>query len=303
MNYNFDIAQLEIFRLVIELGTVSRGAEQLEVSQPAITKAIQRLEKRLGFALFEHRKGRTSPTHEAVLFYETVKVMLSSAERLMDHARDIKESTVGSLRIISHPLGATAILPPVIEAFKRAHPDVHIRVQTANSPQLYELSRAQAFDIGLAEPPVDTRLLRTTKHSLQCVCALPEGHALADKSIVAVDDLSGYHLVVSAPDRPFYHSIRRLFAERGASWNPGIEVDRGATEAELIRHGVGIGILDSVTAALFMSRGIVVRPLQEEITYDFLVFQPQRQASLIASAFAKTLKENLRNQAGLAFLR
>lgn len=302
MNYNLEIAHLDIFRLVIELGTVSRAAEQLEVSQPAVTKAIQRLEKRLGFALFEHTKGRTSPTHEAVLFYETTKMMLSSATRLMEHAREIKESKAGSLQIISHPLGATAILPPVIKSFKQTHPDVHIRLQTGNSPQLHELARAQAFDIGLAEPPVDKRLLRTTRHSLRCVCAVPKGHELAGKNIVTIEDLSGLPLVVSAPNRPFHHSIHRAFDERGAVWNPVIEVDMGATEVELILNGVGVGILDSITAALFADRGLVVRPLQQEITYDFLVFQPQRQASLIASAFTKLLKDRLRVLSELSFL-
>jgi DNA-binding transcriptional LysR family regulator len=294
MKFNFDLAQLEIFRLVIEQGTFTRVAEDLGLSQPAVSKSIQRLEKSLGFKLFEHRRGRSAPTQEAVLFYENVKLTLASAARLSEHAQEIGESKVGSIQILSHPFGALTVLPPVIQEFRRTHPDVHIRVQTANSPQLHELARTHAFDIGLAEPPMDKRTLRTSLHSLRCVCAMPPDHPLTGKAAVTLKEFARYPFVVSARDRPFHLSVRQLFGKQGVVWNPAVEVDMGAMEVELILRGVGIGVLDELTAAGAEGRGIVTRPLRPAPRYEFVVFQPNRQSSLIASDFAKLLKAKFR---------
>ncbi|MFS8049443.1 LysR family transcriptional regulator [Rhizobium sp. BR 314] len=294
MKYGFDLDQLEMFRLVIERGSLSRVAEDCGITQPGVSKSIRRLEQGLGFKLFERIRGKTTPTHEAMLFYETVKATLAGATRLAERAREIAENKVGSLQIISHPFGAVTVLPAIIQEFRLTHPDVHIRVQTANSPQLSELARTNAFDIGLAEPPLDKRSLRTSLHSLKCVCVMLADHPLASSSFVTLKDFAGFPFVVSARDQPFHLSLRQLFDKEGITWNPAVEVDMGAMEVELILRGIGIGVLDELTAAKHQSRGLVARPLRPAPRYEFLVFQPNRQASLIASDFTKLLKARFR---------
>jgi DNA-binding transcriptional LysR family regulator len=294
MRYNFDLDQLEILRLVIERGTITRVAEDLGVSQPAVSKAIQRLEKGLGFKLFEHRRGRSSPTHEAMEFYDTVKATLAGASRLAERAREIGENKIGSLQIISHPFGATTVLPDIIKEFRSTHPDVHIRVQTANSPLLRELAQMHAFDIGLAEPPLDKRNLRTSIHSLKCFCVMPPDHPLAGKMSITLKDFAEYPFVVSARDQPFHLSLRQLFLGQGIDWKPAVEVDMGAMEVELILRGIGIGVLDELTVVKHEGRGLISRPLRPAPRYEFLIFQPNRRSSLIASDFAKLLKTKFR---------
>jgi DNA-binding transcriptional LysR family regulator len=294
MSYNFENSHLEAFRHVIELGSVTRAAERIGISQPAVTNAILRLERRVGFPLFEHGRGRSLPTPEGIQFYEATRGALSGLARLADLAEEIQHNRAGALHLISHPLGATAILPPVIAAFRQAHPNVHVRLQTANSPRLHEMARTQAFDIGLAEPPLDRRFLNMSRHRLSSVCALPPSHRLAQKSVITPQDLSGHPLIVPAQDRPFHHSLRRLFDEAASEWTVAAEVDMSATEGELVLRGLGAAIFDPITASLFKSRGLVVRSFAPALFYEFLIFQPQRPASQVAVAFLVTLKESLR---------
>lgn len=294
MGYNFDANHLEAFRLVIELGSVSRAAERLRVSQPAVTKVMLRLEERLGFPLFEHGRGRTVPTPEALQFYESAAIALTSIERVAEVAQEIRQRQIGSIQIISHPMGATAVLPPVITAFRKSHPGVYVRVQTRNSPQLRELLPSQAFDLGLAEPPIDGRLSKTLRQGMASVCVLPPGHQLSRKDFVTPADLSGYPLIVPGRDRPLHHALHRAFEDMGAAWNVSVEADLGITVGELVLHGIGAAVLDPLTASLFESRGLVTRRFKPTMLYEFVVFQPQRQASLITTAFLNSLKAFLR---------
>jgi len=290
--FPFELPQLEAFRLVLELGTVTKAAENLGVSQPAVTKTIRRLENSLGFKLFQHRRGTTVPTHEAVLFYEAAKLTLAGASRLSERAEEIAESREGSIHVISNPLGAMIILPGAIADFRRDHPGVTFRVQTANSPQIQEFAQTQAFDIGLAEPPIDKRNLRTTVHSLRCLCAMPEDHPLSAAGLVTLRELAKYPLVLSAQHRPFHQSLRQLFARHGMPWNSAVEVDMGAMELELIRGGVGVGVVDELSAS--RTTGIVTRPLRPAPRYEICVFQPNRQLPAIVSEFAKVLRAKCR---------
>lgn len=119
----------------------------------------------------------------------------------------------------------------MVQDFRLAHTDVHT---PASDRKFDTIARTRAelrrSTIGLAEPPVDKRLLCTTQHSLQCVCALPKGHELANNDIVTIEHLWGLPFIGSAPDRPFHHSIRRLLDERGAIWKAQTTKIQTATE-------------------------------------------------------------------------
>ena len=121
-----DYREIEIFRAVMEQGTVTAAARVLQVSQPAVSKSLAKLERELGFSLFRRQGRKVVPTAEA-------KVLLGEASRLLDgferfgvSAEQIYAGRRGTLTIATNPNPAISWLPSVVAAFRRDRPLVRL---------------------------------------------------------------------------------------------------------------------------------------------------------------------------------
>src|SRR5689334_4895291 len=94
-----NLRQIEAFRAVIETGTVSRAAERLSISQPAVTKLIQNLEHGTGLQLFQRTPGRVSPTTEAMLLFDEVERIFKGLSGLQNFVGEIRTLHHGHLRV------------------------------------------------------------------------------------------------------------------------------------------------------------------------------------------------------------
>src|SRR6266566_4249023 len=103
------LRQLDCFRLLMITGTMTRAAEQLSISQPAVSNIIAALEHEIGFSLFTRRAGRLEPTPEAHLFFREVSRSLEAFESTERAAAEIKQGKHGRLTIAAYP--SDCILP------------------------------------------------------------------------------------------------------------------------------------------------------------------------------------------------
>lgn len=289
-----EIRQLEAFKAVIEHQLVTRAAEAMGVTQPAVSAQLARLEAELGFALFMHVGRRLQPTPEALLLYEEVSSALHGMERLLQTAVEIRRERLGQVTIASHPWAALSLLPEAAARFLRAKPEVKLRFVTRTSDALRDLMQAQAFDVGIVEAPADAMFTRVSSHRFRCVALLPEGHRLAKHEQVTPKQLEGEPFICSFRGHPMYHETSRAFAQAGAAWNVQVEAQFGATIAAIVAQGAGVGISDPLSASSFARRGLVVRRFEPAIEYEIaIVHHAQRQPSLVAKAFIDALVEHI----------
>ncbi len=288
--------QLEAFCAAIEHGSLSRAKEQLGISQPAVSKLIQRLERELGFALFEHSQGTLKATPQARRLYEMADQALLGLRRASELAQEIRTGGARRINVISNPVVATALLPAAVAAFQAAHPDHVVSIATRNSESLRDLIAAQAYDVGVAELPRGAHGLTVQRQRVECVCVMPSSHPLARHATVTPAHIAPYAFLAPRRDRPIYHLLAEVFRKAGVEWKLAVEADFGATLAELAHDGAGIAIVDRMTARLVASRGgLVCRPLRPRVDYEFAIFRPSRlQASPPVTALLSTLQAHLR---------
>jgi len=284
--------QLELFRAIYRLGTVTNAAKVLHISQPAATQAIRRTEDELGFQLFRRVKGRFVPTVEAeALFAETERVYRElDAVQLL--ARELRDGQSGTLRIAaSSPLIMT-ILPPAITAFRATHPGVRIILHNLPVAEISERLMTGNVDLGLSISPLDIPSIKSeTIASTTIVCLLPQDHELARRDVVFAADLANCPIISYSREATPGRLLSSVFREAGLNYRPDIEIAPSITALPLVQRGAGVALVEGFTPWKNFD-GIVVRPFHPTIVEHVHLFTVSlRPLSNFAQQFIPILRK------------
>ncbi len=289
-----NLRQLEAFRAVMLSGSVTQAAVSLHISQPAVSKLLADLEHQVGFKLFLRSKGvALTVTPEADIFFHEVERSFAGIAVLKRAAADIRNTSTGTLRIAALPALAVSFLPAVIAKFRERHPGVSIQLQTRSSSTVRQWMANQQFDVGLATPSRELAGI-TMSPFLKCAgaCVLPPGHRLSNNEAIKPVDLRGEPFISLALEDRTRHRIDRVFEDAGVDRDMVIETQYAMTICALVLQGLGCSILNPVTAADYVSHGLVVRPFKPDVAFDYMLFTPRlRPVSRAAEAFIAILEE------------
>jgi len=290
-----NLRQLEAFRAVMLSGSVTQAAQSLHVSQPAVSKLLADLEHQLGFRLFIRTRGSNlTITPEADAFYHEVERSFSGIAALKRVAEDIRNLATGTLRIAALPALAVSFLPKVIAEFRKQHPGVTVQLRTRSSSTVRQWMANQQFDIGLATPARELPGIQMERF-MRCAgaCVLPPGHRLASKKVIVPADLAGEAFISLALEDGARHRIDRIFEDARIDREMIIETQYAMTISALVMEGLGCSILNPVTGADYADRGLVVRPFEPEVFFEYMMFTPRlRPVSQVALAFIEMLERH-----------
>ena len=288
-----NLRQLDAFRAVMVAGSVTNAAEYLHISQPAVSRLIAELERSIGFSLFVRAKGcALSPTPEAESFYRDVDRNFAGLETIKKAADDIRNFKSGHLRIASLPALAMGFLPSVIDKFRRAHPSVTVQLQTRSSSTVRHWISTQQFDLGLARPGEYPGVEAKVFCSIPGVCVMPKSHRLAGLKVVTAKDFEGENFISLGMEDLSRARIDQIFEEAGQPRNIAVETQYAATICGLVLKGVGVSIINPVTAIDFIDRDLVMRRFEPEVQFEYYLFLPlHRPLSRVAKSFISMLEE------------
>lgn len=292
---NINLRQLEAFRAVMMTRSITRASELLFVSQPAVTRLIKDLESSAGFPLFQRIKKRLNPTPEAHAFYEEVERSFAGLNKINLAAREIRDFRSGSLSIAALPALGLSYLPEFISRFADGKPDISLSLNIRASQKVSEMVAAQKADIGFCESidfsdGIESELLL----KVNLVCILPKGHPLASKEQIEATDLDGETCIGAGNSQLTYSDLDRYFEEKGVKRKVRIDTQLNATVADFVVAGAGIGIIDPVTAAHYSHRGIIVKPFNPSIVYQYYVIFPEnRPKSRLTDQFVDMIRQDL----------
>ncbi|MER1966456.1 LysR substrate-binding domain-containing protein [Castellaniella sp. GW247-6E4] len=286
--------QLACFRAIMACGTTTAAAEMLNLSQPSISSRLSNLEHQLGFDLFVREKGRLIPTAEAHHFHTVALQTLDSLDRAADVAQEIRNGRLGYLTIVSYPGVAMQFLPQVLGEFLENRPAVRVKLQSRSSREIRELFPVNWFDIGISELPVDDTVVDVTPLSFECVMALHPDHPLASEAVLTPALLDGQAFVSVFHEHSTYRQLAEAFAGAGKEWRVILETEYFEAACSAAMRGVGVAVLDPVTARMHAGADIVIRPFLPAIRYGIGILLPKnRQPSLLAQQFFDLLKGRL----------
>ena len=153
MELTANVTLYPIFQAVARTGNISKAAEELYISQPAVSKAIRRLEENLGSKLFHRSSRGVSLTDSGKLLYEQTKMAFLELARGEERLRHIQQLGVGHIRIGVSTTLCKYLLLPCLKAFTEQHPHIRISIQCQSTYQTMALLHSQKVDIGLIGEP------------------------------------------------------------------------------------------------------------------------------------------------------
>jgi DNA-binding transcriptional LysR family regulator len=291
-----NLRQLEAFRAVMLTKSITRAAEMLFISQPAVSRLISDLETSIEFPLFQRVKKRLIATPEADALFEEVERSFAGLNKINIVAREIRDFRSGNLSIAALPALGLGFLPERISQFAAEMPDVSLSLNIRGSQNVSSLVAAQRADVGFTESidfgdGIDSELLLTT----DLVCILPPDHRLKNKKVIKAKDLDGETFVGTGNWQLTCKDIDRYFEREKVRRKIRIDTQLNATVAEFVLSGTGVSVIDPVTADRYISKGLVVRPFVPSIRYSYYVIFPEnRPRSRLAEQFVAQVKQDIK---------
>ncbi|MEZ5842694.1 MAG: LysR substrate-binding domain-containing protein [Hyphomicrobiaceae bacterium] len=290
-----DVKLLDAFRVVMQNRSITRAAEVLGVTQPAVSAQVARLETIVGFALFDRSGGRIRATAEGHAFHREVMQALGMIDRLERVAEAIRTGTAGKIVVASHPSASISVLPALVARLLALHPGATVKMINRTSEEVRGTFEAAAVDIGIAELPIELTDIEVRKYAVECVAIVPRGHPLARNRTITAADLSGLPYVSMAQGRLIGHRIRNAIVEAGAEYKMVAEVEYFSSICGIVAAGLGVSVVDCWSAATFQATGLEVRRFEPRIDYEIGVFfSSQRPLTRIACTLLDMLDERLR---------
>lgn len=289
------LRELELLHNLMTHGSVSDAARTLHMSQPNASKLLKKLELELGFQLFERINSRLHPTEEARLLFDQVETTLQSVRRFHAMTEEVRDMHRGSLTVGGLPLLSRLWLPDVVGKFMADHPGISVTFHTRSSKKLIEWVGERQLDLAVGMLFADDPMVeKTSLLEMEFVAAIPRDHKLANRSSLTARDLD---------DEPFIslsvldHSrdiIDRRLREAGSQPRERAECSLPSVAIQLAEKGLGITLIDHITAIEHQPRNIVFRRFLPSIRRDIWLLRPRlRPRSRLGDEFVNLLYSDL----------
>jgi DNA-binding transcriptional LysR family regulator len=192
-----DTRQLAAFCAVVERRSFSQAAEQLGVTQPAVSLQIRSLEKRLGHQLLDRSGRRVEPTEAGSRLYRSAQRLLAMEEQLLADLGDEAEGELaGRLEIGASTGPGGIVLPVVLAEFQQQHPGVHVALAVSDTQHVVEQVARREVELGVVGASRRHRgVVFEPFYRDEVVLAVPRGHRFAGKA-VTLEELKGEPLVL-----------------------------------------------------------------------------------------------------------
>ena len=245
------LKQLRAFCQIARLGSITRAAEALFLSQPAVTLQLQALEQALDVRLFERSGRRLTLSPEGQTLYDLVRPLVDGLDGLDRefHSR-LRGLGAGALDIAAGGSTILYLLPPLVQAFRASHPAVPLKLHAAVGNDLLDLVRSDTVDLAvgsLLDVPTDIDFVPV--YTVDPMLVVPRGHPLEALPDVSVEDLSPYGLILP-PQRPTtYRIVDAVFQQRRVPYSVVLEVGGWEVIKQYVATGLGISIVPAICLA------------------------------------------------------
>ena len=273
---NLTHRQLAMFRAIMLHGNLSRAAEVCASSQPTLSRELARLEQLLGFDLFDRIRGRLRPTVRALALMQEVERSFVGLEQIAARAQELRLQATGRLRLACLPALAHALVPRALAHFAAALPQAAVSVYPEESPWLEQAMSEQRFDLGLSETvEAPTGVERRLILQVNEVAVLPRDHALCRKPVLTPHDFEGERFISLAAGDSYRVQIDHMFASARVQRHTRLETASAVAVCAMVRQGLGVAIVNPLTAMELAGPDLVVRPLSVAIAFQVSLLLPE----------------------------
>jgi len=256
--------QLRAFVATVKLGTLSRAAEALYLSQPSISLQLQALERELGFSLLERRRRRINLTDAGEALYELARPLVEGWENLdHDFQAKVQGLQADKLTIAAGTSTIQYLLPELVRRYRERYPAVHLQLANVTGKDGLAMLREDKADFAVGSMlDVPQDIAWAPVHHYDPMLILPLGHPLAAKEPLQLQDLSPYGLILPPQRLSTYRLVDLVFQQNQVPYHVAIEVGGWDVIKEYVAMGLGISIVTGICITEADHARLAVRNMQ-----------------------------------------
>lgn len=288
---HLELKHLRLVAAIADVANMTRAAQTLCLSQPALSKQLAELEAQLGFPLFHRTPKAMYLTEAGRIFRTRATAILAEIGQLEAELTVHAHGTAGKLRLGIDRMHDSSWLPALVAQFRNLHPGIELEFRQV--PVLLESLQQREIDIAIVGEALEAHgIAYEALHGDEMLAVLPPGHQLARKDWISVHDLQGMDLLYFFDLQQSYLYRRYLHPNR-VKLGSFHRIENVAAIVQLVQDGQGISILPArLLNAAGKAAGLVLRPIgQQGFHFNWFAAMP----SAAAAPHAATCISLLRN--------
>ncbi|SHM67315.1 LysR family transcriptional regulator [Roseibium suaedae] len=276
------LRQIEVIRAVMLRGTINGAAEHLGVSAPGISRLIKHTEESLGIRLFERHAGLFVPSVEAGAVFDQIGQVYKGVENLQVALDSLQKGVDVRLAFASAPSVAQFIAARAIRSIRKRYPDLFIDLNILKIEETLDYLLLERGEFVIMSSPVNNPGVENEEMARgKVVAILPEGHTLADRDEVSVHDLKDEPLIGIDPSDPYGAIVARAFLQEKLPLRHSMRGRFAQTVVSLVRHGMGVALIDEFSVAEVYMPGVIRKPLKEQV--DVAIYVVRKKGRVLSN--------------------
>lgn len=286
------LRQLRIFDHVARHLSITRAAEELHLTQPAVSMQLRQIEEQIGLSLIEHQGRRLMLTDAGEELWQHARRVQSDMDELIGAMKARRGMQRGRVRLA---VVATAnyFVPDAIAAFRKRFPAIGVELAVGNSHQVFEQFSDNRVDLAIAgQPPADMACDALAFLDNPLVVIGASDHPLAGRKRIGLAELSMHPVVVREPGSGTRAAVMKLFAEHGLEIRIACEMPTVQAVKQAVQAGLGVGVVSRQAIELEAAAGhLMVLPVSGFPMPKkwFVIQRTGRSLSNTAEAFRQVL--------------
>ncbi|MBV7396796.1 LysR family transcriptional regulator [Mameliella sediminis] len=288
------LRQIEVIRAVMMTGTINGAAQMLNVSAPGISRLVKHTEESLGIRLFERKAGLFVPSMEASKVFDQVREVYKGVENLQRAVGALQQGEDVRLAFASAPSVAQFIAARVMQRVRARYADLFIDLNILKIEETVDYLLLERGEFVIMSSPVQNAAVENERIAEgRLVAIMPDGHPLAAREEVSVHDLAQEALIGIEPSDPYGRLLAQPMEREGLPVRHAMRGRFAQTLVSLVRHGLGVAVIDEFSVAEVYMPGVTRRPLKEDTSIAIYVV---RKKGRVLSGFAEYAIQQFRRE-------
>lgn len=257
---------------VARQGTLSRAAEGLFVTQPALTARLQALEAEMGAPLFRRTRRGMELTEAGRAFLPYAERALTALREGGELVGELGRGIAGELVIGAAPGVGTYVLPQLLVQFTEHNPNVRLVVRTGHSEEVLGMVLRNEIDVGLVRELRHPLVEGQPLYEDELVLVVDPGHPFAETGRIRLEAISGERLILFDRTSSYYDLTNALFREAGVAPRGIMELDNIDAAKQMVEQGLGVALLPGTAVGAELRAGTLTavtidgaRPIRRRI--------------------------------------
>jgi DNA-binding transcriptional LysR family regulator len=287
-----NMQRLRAFQAIMHRGSVTLAANELGLTQPAVSKLLKALELEVGFPLFHRSNGRLTPTAQGTAFYQRAQRILTDIDELATIARRVAENRLGEIRLVATSQLSTTLFPRAIKEFQKKHPDVFVSLEIIPLRDADRWISGLNFDLGVSALPMAWSGLSYEPFlTLAPVAVVPTANPLSSRSYLSARDLDGQPFIRLTSSNLLRSQVDADLIKSDSHPLVRAEVSTPMTACALAAQGVGLAVVDAYSPAVAKIDGFRILPWKSSASLTYGFFYPKDSTNPFVPAFRKILRQ------------